>query len=68
MSVNLQTVILSHLNDLSFEVSAGEIEYVRNRIKFIKHLLFTYGDVSLSDTRLTNDELNEIWKKEVLKR
>lgn len=68
MSVNLQTVILSHLNDLSFEVSVGETEYVEDRIKFIKHLLFTYGSVSLSDTRLTNDELNEIWKKEVLKR
>jgi hypothetical protein len=62
-TVNLSIVIHSHLNDMLIENEIGRTELVSNRIRFIKDLLFDYCDEPLSKSDITDDELNERWKK-----
>lgn len=64
--VSLDTVINSHLNDASFEMSINNDEAretAKKRLAFVKHLVFTNRDKVIEDVYVSNEELNEIWSK-----
>jgi hypothetical protein len=50
-------VITSHLSDVQEMISYGDIEEANLRINFVKMLSWD------KRTELTEDELNEIWRK-----
>lgn len=65
-SIPLQTVITSHLNDISMEMSIGTdetIETAQKRLAFVKYLVFTYRDRAIEDVRVSDELLNEMWLK-----
>lgn len=64
--VSLDTVINSHLNDASFEMSINNDEtrdMAKKRLAFVKHLVFANRDKAIEDIYVSNEELNEIWSK-----
>ena len=61
--IKLSRVIQSHLNDMMVEVQIGNTEGITNRIRFIKYLLLQNHHKPLSDVRMDEDELNELWIK-----
>jgi hypothetical protein len=64
--VSLDTVINSHLNDASFEMSINNDEtrdMAKKRLAFVKHLVFTNRDKVIEDIYMSDEELIEIWSK-----
>lgn len=61
MKSKISMVIMSHLSDMRYETGMVGMEgRVKVRINFIKLLIMEYPN---TDTELSEDELNEIWRK-----
>jgi hypothetical protein len=61
-TITLSIVINSHLSDSLIEMSFNP-ELAKNRIRFVKILTHRFSDLN---QRVSEDELNKIWKEEVI--
>jgi len=61
-SITLSIVINSHLSDSLIEVSFNP-ELAKDRIRFVKILTNRFSDLN---QRISEDELNKIWREEIL--
>lgn len=61
-TITLSIVINSHLSDSLIEMSFNP-ELAKDRIRFVKILTHRFSDLN---QRVSEDELNKIWKEEVI--
>ena len=57
MTTSVEMTILSHLSDAQIEISINP-ELARNRMRFVRLLIFNYPDTTV---KITTDELDELW-------
>jgi len=58
MEHRIKVIIMSHLSDAQMEMQSAP-ELANARLKFVKHLIFTYGN---TDEVISIDRCNEIWE------